>query len=293
VLFFRPMSQNVSKELDPSAVIAQMSMSLAMLNATSRQDMNAIAASSVTLMAVAEILGSLASTPSEILSKATTANSPAPATSVQSAMNGEQAGNENLADSEAVAIKPGSDTEVLGDSIDAAVRVIAQTVALSVQDGANYLRNIQTLSTASIGSALANFNTTRNSEDLKILRTSQALVESGTQEYTSLCTAASDILEKLRTLRSTDNPRELRMGDHHSGPLGELLRAVVHALSQATENTVVSQQQANVTAQAALTMGIATMYSIDTAALGRESAIILNTQTAQSTTDNTAAVGTA
>jgi hypothetical protein len=47
--------------------------------------------------------------------------------------------------------------------------------------------------------------------------------------------------------------------------MGNLFQATAQALSNAAHNATTNQQQSNVTAQAATTMGVTMMYSIDTA----------------------------
>ena len=58
------------------------------------------------------------------------------------------------------------------------------------------------------------------------------------------------------------------LGDAPSMALGNLYQATAQALANAAHNTTNSQGQSNITAQAATTQGIATLYSIDTAATG-------------------------
>jgi len=50
--------------------------------------------------------------------------------------------------------------------------------------------------------------------------------------------------------------------------MGNLYQATAQALANAAHNATTSQQQAGITAQAATTMGVATLYSIDTASTG-------------------------
>ena len=47
--------------------------------------------------------------------------------------------------------------------------------------------------------------------------------------------------------------------------MGNLYQATAQALANAAHNATTAQQQTNITAQAATVMGIATLYSIDTA----------------------------
>lgn len=50
--------------------------------------------------------------------------------------------------------------------------------------------------------------------------------------------------------------------------LGNLYQATAQALANAAHNATTAQQQNSITAQASTTMGITTLYSIDTASTG-------------------------
>jgi hypothetical protein len=56
------------------------------------------------------------------------------------------------------------------------------------------------------------------------------------------------------------------LGDAPAVAMGNLYQATAQALANSAHNASSSQQQTNVTAQAATTMGITTLYAIDTAA---------------------------
>ena len=58
------------------------------------------------------------------------------------------------------------------------------------------------------------------------------------------------------------------LGDAPAVAMGNLYQATAQALSNAAHNATNSQQQSNVTAQAATTQGVATLYAIDTASTG-------------------------
>jgi hypothetical protein len=58
------------------------------------------------------------------------------------------------------------------------------------------------------------------------------------------------------------------LGDAPSIAMGNLFMATSQALANAAHNATTNQQQSNITAQAATTMGVATLYSIDTASTG-------------------------
>lgn len=58
------------------------------------------------------------------------------------------------------------------------------------------------------------------------------------------------------------------LGDSPAVAMGNLFVATSQALSNAAHNATTSQQQTNITAQAATTQGVSTLYSIDTASTG-------------------------
>jgi len=66
------------------------------------------------------------------------------------------------------------------------------------------------------------------------------------------------------------------LGDAPAIALGNLYQATAQALANAAHNATTAQQQAAITAQAATTMGVTTLYSIDTAADGVATSKILN-----------------
>lgn len=66
------------------------------------------------------------------------------------------------------------------------------------------------------------------------------------------------------------------LGDAPAIAMGNLYQATAQALANAAHNATSSQQQTNVTAQAATTMGVTTLYSIDTASDAIGTAKILN-----------------
>jgi hypothetical protein len=55
------------------------------------------------------------------------------------------------------------------------------------------------------------------------------------------------------------------LGDAPAVAMGNLYQATAQALANAAHNAASSQQQSNITAQAATTMGVTVLYSIDTA----------------------------
>lgn len=58
------------------------------------------------------------------------------------------------------------------------------------------------------------------------------------------------------------------LGDAPAIAMGNLFVATAQALSNAAHNATNNQQQSYVTMQTATTMGVATLYSIDTASAG-------------------------
>ena len=65
------------------------------------------------------------------------------------------------------------------------------------------------------------------------------------------------------------------LGDAPAVALGNLYQATAQALANAAHNATTAQQQNNVTAQATTVMGVATLYSIDTASAGIATKVIL------------------
>lgn len=65
------------------------------------------------------------------------------------------------------------------------------------------------------------------------------------------------------------------LGDAPAIAMGNLFQATSQALSNAAHNATSAQQQTAVTAQAATTMGVATLYAIDTATTGKATSSIL------------------
>jgi len=65
------------------------------------------------------------------------------------------------------------------------------------------------------------------------------------------------------------------LGDAPAMAMGNLFQATSQALGNAAHNATSAQQQTAVTAQAATTMGVATLYAIDTASTGKATSAIL------------------
>ncbi|TBR41729.1 glycerol-3-phosphate dehydrogenase [Marinomonas agarivorans] len=69
------------------------------------------------------------------------------------------------------------------------------------------------------------------------------------------------------------------LGDAPALSMGNLFQATSQALGNAAHNATSAQQQNAVTAQAATTMGVTTLYSIDTASTGVATKSILTPST--------------
>ena len=68
------------------------------------------------------------------------------------------------------------------------------------------------------------------------------------------------------------------LSDAPAMAMGNLYQATAQALANAAHNATTSQQQNNITAQAATTMGVATLYSLDTASTGIATEAILSSK---------------
>jgi hypothetical protein len=67
------------------------------------------------------------------------------------------------------------------------------------------------------------------------------------------------------------------LGDAPAMALANLYQASAQALSNSAHIATSNFQQSGITAQAATTMGVATLYSLDTASTGKATAAILST----------------
>ncbi len=65
------------------------------------------------------------------------------------------------------------------------------------------------------------------------------------------------------------------LGDAPAMSMGNLFQATSQALGNAAHNATMAQQQTAVTAQATTTMGVAVLYSLDTASTGMATKSIL------------------
>ncbi len=65
------------------------------------------------------------------------------------------------------------------------------------------------------------------------------------------------------------------LGDAPAMALGSLYQATAQAMGNAAHNAATAQQQTGITAQAATTMGVAILYSLDVAAAGKATSAVL------------------
>lgn len=65
------------------------------------------------------------------------------------------------------------------------------------------------------------------------------------------------------------------LGTSPAVAMSNLYQATAQALANAAHNATTAQQQANILAQASTTMGVAILYSLDTASTGKATAKIL------------------
>lgn len=68
------------------------------------------------------------------------------------------------------------------------------------------------------------------------------------------------------------------LGDAPAIAMGNLYQASAQALGNSAHNATSAQQQTGVTAQAATTMGVATLYSLDVAAAGKATEAVLQSK---------------
>lgn len=66
------------------------------------------------------------------------------------------------------------------------------------------------------------------------------------------------------------------LGNSPAVAMSNLYQTTAQALANAAHNATSAQQQANILAQAATTMGVAILYSLDTASTGKATAKILS-----------------
>lgn len=74
-----------------------------------------------------------------------------------------------------------------------AFQSIAQSVAISIQDAVDNLRNVETISTTAIGVAMAQYLATQNPVYQDVIKQAQGLMGSAIDNYTAIGKAAAGI----------------------------------------------------------------------------------------------------
>ncbi|NVK72148.1 hypothetical protein C0J08_20175 [Marinomonas sp. CT5] len=76
---------------------------------------------------------------------------------------------------------------------DKARQSIAQSTAIAVQDAADNLRNLNTISTTAIGVAMAELIATGDPKYITVIEQAQKVMEKGTANFAELGTKAADV----------------------------------------------------------------------------------------------------
>ncbi|SBS31107.1 hypothetical protein MSP8887_01435 [Marinomonas spartinae] len=76
---------------------------------------------------------------------------------------------------------------------DKARQSIAQSTAIAVQDAADNLRNLNTISTTAIGVAMAELIATGDPKYIVVIEQAQKIMEKGTANFADLGTKAADV----------------------------------------------------------------------------------------------------
>jgi hypothetical protein len=244
-------------------IITLEALSLALQNTVSQRQQDWIAAEAVTITAVTQILGTITSTPADTRGNAA---NPLPEWLIHH--------SPERRNSPEAAAKPALAEKVdlaIADSEEMALKFVAQSVALSVEDAANYLRNLRIICTAAIGRFLAQIeNTGEGKGALEEIQSAQEILAKAAEDFQRVYKEAATFLEQRsqsgKSAVTDSGERQANLGTGHK--TAELSEAAIQALAQAIRNAVTTQQQMNVTAQASTTMGLATLYSIPTGATG-------------------------
>jgi hypothetical protein len=246
------MSDNNSRDFE---IIMAESLSLAALNAVMQQQLDGIVAQAVSTMAATQILGSIASAPGATgIEEAKSNLSPASALPETS----EIYPIHEVSEEQTATARARHAGVAQGNAADMALQLVAQLVALSVQNAASHLGSLRVLCTAAIGRSLGQLESTGDvKSDSQWIRVAQDIVAKGSSEFHYICREATTLLEQISDGRSLE-----------SAQAADRLESPSEALSVALDNAIQAQQQANVRAQASTTMGIATLYSLVTAATG-------------------------
>ena len=79
-----------------------------------------------------------------------------------------------------------------------AFQSIAQSVAISVQDAVDNLRNVETISTTATGVAMAQLLTTKDPAYGMIIDQAQSLMANAIKNYSAVGKAAADIISEFK-----------------------------------------------------------------------------------------------
>ena len=75
-----------------------------------------------------------------------------------------------------------------------AYQSVAQSAAIAVQDGADYLRNVSTISSTAIGIAMAQYAATQDAKYLEVIAAAQALVPVASQAFETIGQSAAAVV---------------------------------------------------------------------------------------------------
>ncbi|MBB1487722.1 hypothetical protein [Oceanospirillum sediminis] len=76
-----------------------------------------------------------------------------------------------------------------------AQKAVAQSTAIAVQDAADNLRNLNTLSTTTIGVALAKFLETKDPTYVEVIKAAESVAKNGAEHFSDVGTKAAKILK--------------------------------------------------------------------------------------------------
>ncbi|ADZ91899.1 hypothetical protein [Marinomonas mediterranea] len=80
---------------------------------------------------------------------------------------------------------------------DKAKQSVAQSTAIAVQDAADNLRNLNTISTTAIGVALSQLIATGDPKYVQVIQEAQKVMEKGTANFAELGGKAAEVAKKF------------------------------------------------------------------------------------------------
>lgn len=80
---------------------------------------------------------------------------------------------------------------------DKAKQSVAQSTAIAVQDAADNLRNLNTISSTAIGVALSQLLATGDEKYVKVIEQAQSVMEKGTANFAELGNKAAEVAKKF------------------------------------------------------------------------------------------------